>query len=59
MYTGVHSDVPWESGYTSKEQATFIKASQALMWILGPPVGFIVFQIEIDCGNAHIMITTQ
>jgi len=33
MYTGVHSDVSRKSGYTLKEQATFIKASQALMWM--------------------------
>jgi len=30
MYTGVHSDASWESDCTSKEQATFTKASQAL-----------------------------
>jgi len=31
--TDVHSDVSQESGCTSKEQATFIKARKALMWM--------------------------
>jgi len=33
MYTSVHSDASQESGFTLKERATFIRASQALMWM--------------------------
>ena len=45
MYANVHLDISLESGYTSKEQATFIKESIALMsmtyW----------FQTKINSGN--------
>ena len=37
-----------------KEQAAFIKASMALMWIL-PSVCFIQAQTEINCGNKLII----
>jgi len=52
MYTGVHSDESQESGCTSKEQATFIKASQALMWV----ITFIAVQAEINCGNKSMLM---
>jgi len=34
-----------------KKQATFIKASQALMWM----VGFIAVQTKINCGNKSLV----
>jgi len=54
MYTGAHSDVSRESGCTSKEQATFIKASQALMWMRTLRY-FKAVQTEINCGNKSLI----
>jgi len=41
MYTGVHSDVSRESGCTSKEQAIFIKESQAYIDVDEDPLLFL------------------
>jgi len=46
-----------ESSCTSEEQATFIKASQALMWVRTLCWFYTVaVQTEINCGNKSLLM---